>query len=309
MKRLLQNHGSKAIDYLAGAIACRLPNLAQPCRDRAGVDIDRKLQITLAQRYHETVDSGRSLPPFSEVEFCSYSQNGEDGILLLIFSAIGVKSKRVVEVCAGDGVECNAANLIINHGWSGLLFDGDKRAIDRGKSFYAQRTNAWRFRRLPPTLLHAWITTGNVNDLFEQNGMSGDIDLLSIDMDGVDFWIWKAIHCITPRVIVLEYNNRWGPDQSVTVPYEDNFVGTGASVEGAGYFGASLLAFTRLGREKGYRLIGANGPNTNAFFMRNDVGARIFAEATVESCLSSDYAVYQHQTKYPLIKDRPVVEI
>jgi len=302
MKRLLLGYLSKAIDRLAGGIATRLSNVTHG-------DIDRQLQILLAHNYLQIVESGQTIPAFSDVEFCSYSQNGEDGILLLIFSAIGVKLKRVVEICAGDGVECNAANLIINHGWSGLLFDGDKSAIDYGKSFYARRTNAWRFRRLPPTLVHAWITAENVNELIEQNGLSGEVDLLSIDMDGVDFWIWKAITCITPRVVVLEYNNRWGADQSFTVPYASDFVGTGASVEGEGYFGASLMAFTRLAREKGYRLIGANSPNTNAFFMRRDVGTEIFPEATVESCLSSEYAVHQHQTKYPLIKDTPVVEI
>jgi len=302
MKYLAAKLLSIIIDPFVGKIAKRLPNVKHG-------DFDRQLQILLASQYCQIVESGMPLPDFSETEFCSYSQNGEDGILLLIFSAIGIESKRVVEICAGAGIECNAANLIVNHGWSGLLFDGNKNAIDYGQYFYARCTNAWRFRRLPPTLVHAWITAENVNELIVENGISGDVDLLSIDMDGVDFWIWKAITCITPRVVILEYNNRWGADQSVTVPYVSDFKGIGASVEGEGYFGASLLAFTRLAREKGYRLIGANNPNTNAFFMRNDVGAEIFPEVTVESCLSSEYAVYQHQTKYPLIKDKPVVEI
>ena len=293
---------SIAIDPFVRKITKRLPNIAHG-------DFDRQLQILIASQYYQIVQSGLSLPTFSETEFCSYSQNGEDGILLLIFSTIGNETKRVVEICAGAGIECNAANFIINHGWSGLLFDGNKRAIDYGKYFYSRCMNSWRFRRLPPTLVHAWITAENVNELIKDNGMSGDVDLLSIDMDGVDFWIWKAINCITPRVVILEYNNRWGADQSVTVPYISDFKGIGATVEGEGYFGASLLAFTRLAREKGYRLIGANSPNTNAFFMRNDVGTEIFPEATVESCLSSEYAVYQQKTKYPLIKNKPVVEI
>ena len=272
-------------------------------------DIDRQIQILLAHNFRNAIRRGDNLPDFSDVEFSSYSQNGEDGIILLIFSVIGAKSKRVVEICAGDGIECNAANLIINHGWSGLLFDGNADLIKQGKLFFEKPTGAHRLRRLPPTLVHAWITTENVNNLISENGFSDEIDLLSLDMDGVDYWIWKAIKCVSPRVVVLEYNNRWKANQSFTVPDESMFVGTGASVEGEGYFGASLLAFQKLGKEKGYRLIGANSINTNAFFMKNDVGLDIFPEVTVESCLSSDYAVYQHQSKYPLIKDKPIVEI
>jgi hypothetical protein len=172
-------------------------------------DIDRQIQILLAHNFRNAIRRGDNLPDFSDVEFSSYSQNGEDGIILLIFSVIGAKSKRVVEICAGDGIECNAANLIINHGWSGLLFDGNADLIKQGKLFFEKPTGAHRLRRLPPTLVHAWITTENVNNLISENGFSDEIDLLSLDMDGVDYWIWKAIKCVSPRVVVLEYNNRW----------------------------------------------------------------------------------------------------
>ena len=306
MKQLLRKALARFADRIAQAVAWRLPSATAPERPR---ETDRQIQILLAQSYQSAAEKNARLPSFTDVEFSSYSQNGEDGILLLIFSVIGCQSKRVVEACAGDGIECNAANLIINHGWSGLLFDGNADAIKRGKAFYTQRTNAWRFHRLPPTLVHSWITAENVNDAIRENHVTGDIDLLSLDMDGVDFWIWKAIDCISPRVVVLEYNNRWTSQHSVTVPYSGDFVGTGVSVEGEGYFGASLPAFVKLGREKGYRLVGANGPDTNAFFMRDDVGQEFFPKVTAESCLSSDYAIHQHQTKYPLIKDNPVVDI
>ena len=298
MKNLLKKYFQKIVDqYAAAIVKCEHNNT------------DRLLQILIAQRYREIVENGGHFPSFSDVEFSTYSQNGEDGILLFIFTVIGTNTRKVVETCASDGVECNAANLIINHGWSGLLLDGDKDMIEKGKKFYEQRTNAWRLRRLPPILVQAWITTENINDLILRNGMSGEIDLLSLDMDGVDYWIWKEITCINPRVVIVEYNNRWGSMQSVTVPYSKDFVGEGASVEGEGYFGASLLAFTRLAKDKGYRLIGANSPNTNAFFMRYDVGKELFPEVSVDSCLSSDYALFQHKTKYPRIKNLPVVEI
>lgn len=280
--------------------------IAGQAEARAGRDIDRQLQMSLAAEYRRCALTGHPLPSFAESEFSSFSQNGEDGILHLIFSVIGTTNKTAVEACAGDGIECNATNLIVNHGWAGLLFDGEAAALERGREFFALRHNGWRFRRIPPRLVAAWITSQNINALISENGVSGEIDLLSLDLDGVDYWIWKEISVIRPRVVVLEYNNRWSAEQSVTVPYQPDFVGSGASVSGDGYFGASLLAFAKLAQQKGYRLVGANSPNTNAFFIRNDVGGSHFPEVSVESCLSSDYAVAQRRDKYPLISHLPV---
>jgi hypothetical protein len=132
----------------------------------------------------------------------------------------------------------------------------------------------------------------------------GIIDLLSIDLDGMDFWIWRALSDITPRVVVIEYNNRFPAEISATVPYDPQFQGTDLMT--VGYFGASLAALTKLGVEKGYRLIGTNGPNTNAFFMKDDVGRDAFPAVTVQSCLSSDYAMRHQRSHYPLIKNRPL---
>ena len=149
--------------------------------------------------YQNLLRQKQPLPSFEDIEFRAFSQNGEDGILLLIFSIIGMTNRRCVEVCAGDGIECNTANLIVNHGWLGLLFDGNQRNIARGQKFYkiGKSTNTW-----PPSLIHAWITAENINHLIEKEGFNGEIDLFSLDMDGVDYWIWKALHVINPRVVV-----------------------------------------------------------------------------------------------------------
>lgn len=308
MKKRIQCYISLFLDRLSTVVAQRLAtNLNK--QNHYNNALDREIQILLSLKYRGLAATNSPLPPFADVEFSCYSQNGEDGILLYIFSLIGTTNKRVVEICAGDGIECNAANLIINHGWEGLLFDGNGEAIKRGQAFYSQRTNAWRFRRLPPQLIHAWINCDNVNELITTNGFEGEIDLLSIDMDGVDYWIWKTITHINPRVVVLEYNNRWNAEQSVTVPYTEDFTARDAGPNGEGYFGASLSAFNKLAQEKGYRLVGANSPNTNAVFLRNNVGQEYFPEVTVASCLSSSYAIYQHKTKYPLIKNKPVEQI
>ncbi len=260
-------------------------------------------QIELRLRYRDALARGVALPPFEDVEFRAFSQSGEDGILWFLFSVLGATTRKAVELCAGDGIECNTANLIVHDGFEALLVDGDGKLIDRGRRFYDACPET---RRVAPQLLNAWVTRDGVNDLVGGNGFRGEIDLLSLDLDGVDWWIWEALTVVTPRVVVLEYNNRWSAEQSVTVPYRDDFATSDPGPRAAGWFGASLPAFVKLGRAKGYRLIGANRVNTNAFFLRDDVGAELFPEVPAEDCLESVYARHQHATKYNLIRDLPV---
>jgi hypothetical protein len=125
-----------------------------------------------------------------------------------------------VETCAGNGIRCNTANLIIYHRWTGLLVDGDESLVEQGRRFYRRNPNTFVY---PPTLVHAWITRGNVNDVIRDNGFEGQVDLLSIDMDGVDYRIWGAINIIDPRVVVVEYQDIIGPALAFTVPCRDDF--------------------------------------------------------------------------------------
>src|SRR5215831_18093539 len=97
--------------------------------------IEQLVQVLLRQQYRELANRGGPLPDFADVEFRCNSQNGEDGILLYIFSLIGMTTHMALEICAGDGIECNAANLILNHGFHGLLFDGNAELIERGRAF------------------------------------------------------------------------------------------------------------------------------------------------------------------------------
>jgi hypothetical protein len=236
-------------------------------------------QVLLRLQYREIARRGTDLPDFADVEFRCYSQNGEDGILLYIFSLIGSSNRRVVEICAGDGIECNAANLIVNHGWQGLLFDGSEEQLARGKEFYASCRNTWVS---PPTLLQSWVTAENVDGLVSAAGFGGPIDLLSVDVDGNDYWIWKALNVVNPRVVVLEFNALCGPEKSVTISYDPDFR-LDLSVQPY-RCGASLPAFVKLARAKGYRLVGVQSLGFNAFFVRNDVGEALLPERSVHEC-------------------------
>lgn len=118
-------------------------------------------------------------------------------------------------------------------------------------------------------------------------------------MDGIDYWIWTAIDCIRPRVVVLEYNWVWGAERSVTIPYRADFVNPnpgGAPNNEHIYYGGSLPAFVKLGREKGYRLVGCEALGFNAFFLRTDVGQDIFSELEASKCFELPM---QRKARYP----------
>ena len=258
---------------------------------------DKGTQINLALRYQELAKLGKILP-FDDVEFRNYSQFGEDGILHYVFSLIGTTNKLAVEICAGIGSECNSANLIIHHGWIALLIDGDEKNVEEGRQFFASHPDT---KFSPPQFQQHWITRDNINTIIRDAGFAGDIDLLSLDMDGVDYWVWEAIDAISPRVVILEVNAHMG-EEALTVPYADDFTTQWIRLEEKGdgppdwsnknvgqwtmYGGASLAAFNKLAKRKGYRLVGSNRFGVNAVFLRDDVGAGLFPEIDESMCYS-----------------------
>lgn len=235
----------------------------------------------MQQLLHHTYHQRNGLTGMDSAGFRCFSQSDEDGLLLYIFSLVGTTNKRVVEICAGDGIECNASNLIINHGWSGLLFDGSEQNIAAGDRFYARCRDTYS---RPPRLVHAWITAENVNELVSKQGYEGEIDLLSLDLDGMDYWVWKALTCINPRVVVLEFTALWGPHKAVTLPYRSNFRINWEREPWC--HGASLPAFVKLGRERGYRLVGTNRFGFNAIFVRADAGPDVLPEVSPIECFN-----------------------
>jgi len=272
--------------------------------DTAVSRVDRGTQLLLGIKYRELFGRG-ILPGFGDIEFRNYSQNGEDGILWYIFSLVGTRNKECVEICAGSGQQCNCANLIIDHGWTGLLFDGNEELIRLGNEFYKAGPDTFVY---PPRLVHAWVTAENVNTLIASNGIQGEIDLLSLDIDGVDYWLWDAIDVISPRVVVAEIQAIWGCDKSVTVPYSPDFKAEFCNGFGI-YSGASLPAFVKLGKKKGYRLIGCQRYGFNAFFLREDVGRDVFPEIDPEQCFYHPFTRWAYDELRPMVLERPWQEV
>lgn len=151
----------------------------------------------------------------------------------------------------------------------------------------------------PPRFANAWITTEDVNSVIAKNGFAGGVDLLSLDLDGIDYWIWRSIEVIQPRIVVAEYQNLWGWERSVTVPYAANFC---KSPDHPDYCGASLRALVKLGAEKGYRLVGVNRFCFNAFFVQNGVADEILPAVAVQHCFDHPHAAEWMSGHRPLVE-------
>lgn len=232
----------------------------------------------LKQQYPAiAADQGYKLA-INKFEDKAYSQNGEDGMLLYIFSKIGVTNRCFVEFGIGDGKECNTANLALNFGWRGLLMDGSEEYVALAKQYYKNELYYKRQlgdRSSDVKIAHCFVTVDNINPVLRSNGMEGEIDLLSIDIDGNEYWIWKAITAINPRVVVIEYNASMGDKESITVKYDPEF-DKHNFIPFNFYYGASLAALTKLAHSKGYILVGCDSTGLNAFFIRGDAAGGKF---------------------------------
>jgi len=198
-----------------------------------------------------------------------YSQNDEDGIILYIFKHIGIKTKKFVEIGVENGTECNTTNLLKNFNWKGIQIEGSKKLYNDAK---IQLKKILEKKKNNLKLLNIFVTKKNINQVLKKN-CGKEIDLLSVDVDGNDFWIWKAINCVKPRLVIIEYNSFFGSNISATIKYNSKF--SWDHRNNKSYYGASLKALEKLGKQKKYILVGVDKNGVNAFFVRNDLAKYI----------------------------------
>ncbi len=200
-------------------------------------------------------------------EFQYFSQHGEDGMIQEIFRRIGTTNRFFVEFGIGDGNIANTTFLLLL-GWQGCWLEGKEqyvRSIQEQFKFLIDQNKL--------KVKQAFIYAENIEDLLGSLSCPKEPDLLTIDIDGNDYWVWKAIQNYRPRVVVLEYNAIFRPPVEFVVKYEPNKVFPITS-----HFGASLKSFELLGREKGYCLVGSNFTGVNTFLVREDLVKDKFLE-------------------------------
>jgi hypothetical protein len=211
--------------------------------------------------------------------FRNCSQFEEDGILLYIFAAIGMNNRRFVDIGSGNGINSNCANFLLNFGWHGLFIDGSERNIDAGRAYYGKHPDTWLF---PPKFARAFVKRENINQIIENQGISGEVDLVSIDIDGNDYWVWDALSIIEPRVVIIETHIEFGR-RSIVVPYDEDYRYPGKHPD---YHGASPVAMAKLAKKKGYRLVGSNQYGFNTIYVKKGVGEDVLPEVGIDTILS-----------------------
>jgi hypothetical protein len=220
----------------------------------------RDLQAVLR---HEFLQHGGPLDSawLNATRFGVRSQNEEDGIVLTLLREAGTTQRRFVEIgCGRSGG--NSAILAYEFGWTGVMVDASKKAVTHARATFSTNPKV--------AVVHAIVTPDNINTLLDAHGSTGEVDLLSIDVDSVDYWLLDALDAASPRVLAMEYNALFGPTRALTLPNRP--VPEGAP---KAYHGASLAALEKLARRKGYRLVVCEDTGVNAFFLREDVATHL----------------------------------
>ena len=267
--------------------------------------------MLLGQQHGDRVGRVPSFSTFAEIEFRVYSQWGEDGVIQHLIQRLPITHPVFVEFGVGDYRESNTRFLVRRNNWRGLVIDSDPKNIA-----YLKRDPIYWKHELQAVC--SFITRDSIGGLIAKAGIVGDIGLLSVDIDGNDYWVWEAITDIQPRIVVCEYNSVFGSRAAVSIPYQEDFRRTRAHPSNL-YYGASLAALCHLAAAKGYRLVGCTSAGVNAFFVRQDLAGSFPPLTPTEAYVESRFRESRDRSGAPtfvtgadrlrLIADLPVVDV
>jgi len=242
--------------------------------------------------------AGRPPRSITDAELSIYSQNGEDGILLYLVSLTGGGGRRFLEIGIGDGRECCCANLALNWGWTGAMVEADPVSAKSAEQFYADIAGV--------VVKQAFVTVENVNTIVAAD----HVDLLSIDIDGNDYWVWNALKA-SAGIVVAEYNASFGPEAAVTIPYDPSFMFREASSHRM-YHGASVAALAKLAAQKDMALVGCDSQGVNAFFVSRPLLSDRLREVSVTEAWrpnSRRLRKYSQATQEAMLAGHPVEHV
>lgn len=198
----------------------------------------------------------------ADVEFRGFSQWGEDGIIDWLIERLPGLPETFIEFGVEDYRESNTRLLLWLRNWRGMVIDGSPSHVENIR----RQDVSWRFDL---AALCAFIDRDNINELILRGQLGSEVGVLSVDIDGNDYWVWERISAVNPVIVICEYNAVFGDRHEITVPYQADFVRGKAHYSNL-YFGASVKALIALASRKGYTFVGTNINGCNAFFVRND---------------------------------------
>ena len=277
----------------------------------AASDLGERSLLLQGQTAARTLPKGERIKNLSDVEFRVFSQWGEDGIIEWLAAHVPVPNMRFVEFGVETFSEANCRFLLQHRNWKGLVMDGsaEKVAALMASPLY------WMY---DITGKDTFVTCENINAVIEEAGFDGPLGLLSIDIDGNDYWVWEALSVADPAIVVCEYNAILGDTRPLTIPYSPAFRRFDAHYSGL-YFGASIAALCHLAAKKGYSFLGTNANGINAFFVRNDLVPSVLALIETRTAYPSRHRDSRDKTcslsfaggleRLALIKEMPVVDV
>tara|TARA_R100000406_G_scaffold36080_2_gene23884 strand:+ start:1429 stop:2286 length:858 start_codon:yes stop_codon:yes gene_type:complete len=219
------------------------------------------------------LDYTKPINSLLDVEFKVFSQWEDDGIIQYLINYLDIPTKKFIEFGVENYMESNTRFLLMNNNWSGLVLDGNPKNID----FIKSQDLYWKYDLIARAV---FVNKKNINEIIRQENFQGKIGLLHIDIDGNDYWIWKAINVVSPVLVIVEYNSVFGSERAITIPYKPGFERTKEHYSNL-YAGASLAALYHLANEKGYVFIGCNSAGNNAYFVKREFKKNL-KELTVE---------------------------
>lgn len=237
----------------------------------------------LADRYAAAGEPG--LPDLTRFELRVFSQNGEDGVIAEILARIGTSERFFVEFGIDGGAEGNCVFLADILGWRGTFIEPGDTAFGALARKYGGNDRV--------TLIKEAVRPDNIEALLGSAGVPPEPDLLSIDIDGNDYWVWEALSSYRPRLVVVEYNGALPLHRRLVMPYDPHHIWTVGKP-----YGASLAALEDLGARKGYRLVHTELAGVNAFFVRDDLVAGLPAPADVPRRGTNHWLLSADKTPY-----------
>jgi hypothetical protein len=259
-----------------------------------------------------TLNENKTTRNLKNYEFKIFSQWGEDGIIQHLTNSIEIRNKTFIEFGVQDFFESNCRFLLMKDDWKGFVIDGSQANIQRLKNSYFY----WKYHL---GAVDIFITKENINEILAISGFEEDLGVLSVDLDGNDYYVLEAIKNFKPCILICEYNSVFGGIRKIAIPYQDDFSRTNAHYSNL-YWGASLAAMTYLADKKGYALVGTNSAGCNAFYVRKDLLNDKIEVVSVESAYSpSNYRESRDEhgnltyitgdNRLDVIKGLPVFEV
>jgi len=216
------------------------------------------------------IDRLRNLGPhhsLRDTEFKVFSQWGDDGIIQYLIRQVPDVAQTFIEFGVQDYRESNTRFLLMNDNWTGLVMDGGRDNVEHIKADDIY----WRHDL---TAVAAFLTRENINETIRSAGFSGPLGILSVDIDGNDYWVWETIDVVDPSIVIVEYNSVFGAERAISVPYDPQFVRTAAHSSNL-FWGCSLAALCHLAERKGYAFVGCNSNGNNAYFVKEAVARNL----------------------------------